>query len=138
FTDGHVRDLVSEVKVSAIRPIPTRLRGTVIGRGIPGLYWGDDLVVQDDTGFMLMQYRQPIGILEFLFGLFRAEGFIGRQVIAEGWYRRAPVPYLELWKVYLPNGEVHTCHNWGFAFVFALLVAGAGVLMGLLGMIGGI
>lgn len=138
FSDGHVRELVGQVKVSAIRPIPVRLRGTVIGRGIPGLYWGDDLVLQDDTGFMLLQYRQPIGLLEFLFGLFRADSFIGQQVVAEGWYRRAPVPYLELWKVYLPNGEIHTCHNWAFAFVAALVITVLGGCAGLLGMIGGI
>ncbi len=137
FADGQVRTLVGKVKVSGVRPIPTRLRGKVIGRGIPGLYWGDDLVVQDDTGFMLMQYRQPIGILETLFGLFRAESFIGQDVIAEGWYRRAPVPYLELWKVHLPNGEIHTCHNWAFAMVGALLVTGLGVLGGVLGLLGG-
>jgi Zn-dependent protease with chaperone function len=138
FGEGHVRNLVGEVKVSGVRPIPVTLTGTVIGRGIPGLYWGDDLVVQDDTGFMLMQYRQPIGVLEMLFGLFRAESFIGQRVVAEGWYRRAPIPYLELWKVRLPNGEVHTCHNWGFAIVGALLVTGLGLAGGLLGLIGGI
>ena len=135
FTDRQVRSLVGEIDVSAVRPIPSRLRGIVIGRGIPGLYWGDDLVVQDDTGFMLMQYRQPQGILEFLFGLFRAESFIGQQVIAEGWYRRAPVPYLELWKVYLPSGEIHTCHDWAFSLMLAVFVTGAGFLAAMLGLL---
>ena len=138
FADRQVRSLVAEVEVSGVRPVPSRLRGTVIGRGIPGLYWGDDLVVQDDTGFMLMQYRQPLAVLEFLFGLFRAESFIGQQVIAEGWYRRAPVPYLELWKVHLPNGEIHTCHDWAFSLMLALFVTGGGLLAALLGLIGSI
>ncbi len=136
FGPGRVADLVGEVKVSAVRPIPVRLEGQVIGRGIPGLYWGDDLVMQDDSGFILLQYRQPIRVLEFLFGLFRAEGFIGQRVIAQGWYRRAPVPYLELWKMHLPNGDTHTSHNRGVAFALAALLTAAGLAVALLGMAG--
>lgn len=136
FDAGRVSDLVSEVRVSAVRPVPVRLEGQVIGRGIPGLYWGDDLVLQDSTGFMLLQYRQPIGVLEFLFGLFRAEGFIGQRVVAEGWYRRAPVPYLEIYQVHLPNGETHTSHNRGLAFVLAGLLTVAGLIVAALAMLG--
>ncbi len=136
FEERRVADLVGEVKVSAIRPIPARLEGQVIGRGIPGLYWGDDLVLQDESGFILLQYRQPIGFLEFLFGLFRAEGFIGQRITVEGWYRRAPVPYLELWKAYLPNGDTHTSHNWGVALALAIFLSGGGLLVALLGMLG--
>ncbi|MGI5817840.1 MAG: zinc metalloprotease HtpX [Armatimonadota bacterium] len=136
FDPGRVADLVGEVTVSGVRPVPVRLEGQIIGRGIPGLYWGDDLVLQDRSGFMLLQYRQPLRVLEFLFGLFRAEGFIGQRVVAEGWYRRAPVPYLELWKVHLPNGDTHTSHNWGVSLAIALALTGVGLLTALFGMIG--
>ncbi|MFO8082404.1 MAG: zinc metalloprotease HtpX [Armatimonadota bacterium] len=136
FDRGQVAELVGEVEVSGVRPVPVRLEGQIIGRGIPGLYWGDDLVLQDDSGFMLLQYRQPLRVLEFLFGLFRAEGFIGQRVVAEGWYRRAPVPYLELWKVHLPDGNTHTSHNWGLNFALAVLLTAGGLLTALFGMIG--
>ncbi len=136
FDAGRVRDLVGEVRVSAVRPMPVRLEGKIIGRGIPGLYWGEDLVLQDDSGFILLQYRQPLRMLEFLFGLFRAESFIGQKVTAEGWYRRAPVPYLEIWKVHLPDGNTHTSHNRGLSFAFGLLVTIGGLLVTLFGMMG--
>lgn len=136
FEPGRVAELVGEVRVSSVRPIPVKLEGTVIGRGIPGLYWGSDLVLQDDSGFILLQYRQPLGILETLFGIFRADSFIGQRVTVEGWYRRAPIPYTELWKVHLPNGDVHTSHNWGLSFALAMLATGGGLLVSLLGMIG--
>ena len=136
FEPGRVADLVGEVSVSAVRPIPVKLEGTVIGRGIPGLYWGSDLVLQDESGFVLLQYRQPLGILETLFGLFRADSFIGQRVTVEGWYRRAPVPYTELWKVHLPNGDTHTSHNWGMSFALSMLLAGGGLLVALFGMMG--
>jgi hypothetical protein len=31
-----------------------------------------------------------------LFGLFKAEKFIGQEVVVEGWYRRSPVPKIEI------------------------------------------
>ena len=135
FPEGQVAPLVGEIKVSKIRSVPVTLRGKIIGRGIPGLYWSEDLVLQDDTGFMVMDYRQPLGILESLFGLFRAESFIGQQVTARGWYRRFPRPYLELWQVELPDGAVHTCHNWGLIFYGSLLLTMIGLLVALGGLI---
>ncbi|MGD9496928.1 MAG: M48 family metalloprotease [Armatimonadota bacterium] len=134
FSPGRVAELVGEVKASPVRPVPVRLEGEVIGRGIPGLYWGDDLVLQDSTGFILLQYRQPIAALEFLFGLFRAESFIGQRVTVLGWYRRAPIPYLELWKAHLPNGDTHTSHNRGLALALASLLSAGGLIVALLAM----
>lgn len=136
FDPGQVSELVGEVRVSAVRPVPVRLEGQIIGRGIPGLYWGDDLVLQDATGFILLQYRQPIGLLEVLFGLFRAESFIGQRVVVEGWYRRAPIPYLEIYQVHLPNGDTHTSHNRGLAFLLAAGLTAVGLLGAALGMLG--
>jgi Zn-dependent protease with chaperone function len=139
FPRRNVSDLVSEVKVSAIRCIPAELEGKVIGRGIPGLYWSEDLVIEDDTGFMVLDYRQPLGLLEFLFGLFRAESFVGQRIRVVGWYRRFPKPYLEAWKIYTPDGKVNTCWTWWLAKLagavllvigLVLLFIGFGMAMG--------
>lgn len=133
FAQQRVSQLVQEVKVSRVRCIPSMLRGRIIGRGIPGLYWSEDLVIQDQTGFMTMDYRQPIAALDFLFGLFRAEQFVGQDVRVEGWYRRFPIPYLEIYKVYMPNGDVHTSHNRGVAKFLAAAAVVVGVLTFLYG-----
>lgn len=134
FPPRNVSELVKEIKVSHIRCKPATLRGKIIGRGIPGLYWSEDLVLHDGTGFIVLDYRQPLRILEFLFGLFRAESFVGQEVVAMGWMRRFPTPYLELYKVYLPDGSVHTSHNWAVKFwgsIILLLLSGLVVLGGL-------
>lgn len=128
FPPRTVAELISNVKVSQVRCVPARLEGEVIGRGIPGLYWSEDLVVADHTGFMILDYRQPLQILEFLFGLFRAEGFIGQRVEAQGWYRRFPRPYLELWRVRLPNGQIHTSHNRAVALWGSVLLVVVGAI----------
>jgi len=135
FPASQVTELIGQVKVSKIRCVPATLHGKVIGRGIPGLYWSEDLVLQDDSGFMVMDYRQPLGILQVLFGLFRAQSFVGQQVTATGWYRRFPRPYLELWQVNLPDGTTHTCHNWAVTFYGSLLLSMIGLLVTLGGLI---
>jgi heat shock protein HtpX len=127
---------VSQAKVSAIRCIPACLRGTVIGRGIPGLYWSSDLVVEDDTGFMVLDYRQPIGLLETLFGWLRAETFIGRQVEVTGWYRRFPRPFLEVWQFTTPDdGRTNTCWVWPLKKVGVVIVVGLGIAALLAGLL---
>ena len=86
-----VTGLLHKVKVSNVRPVPARLRGTIIGKGVPGLIWSEDFVMRDGTGILFLDYRQPLRIWEWLFGLFRAGDFAGKAVEVVGWFRRAPV-----------------------------------------------
>jgi hypothetical protein len=132
FPDAQVAGLVREVKVSRVRSIPCTLRGKIIGRGIPGLLWSEDLVLHDGSGFIVLDYRQPLG-LEVLFGLFRAEQFIGQEVKVIGWYRRGPRPFLELWRMWPEHGSAQTC--WGYTTSLAL--ATLAIVLGALLALGG-
>jgi heat shock protein HtpX len=125
-----VQGLIEKVKVSRVRSIPCTIKGKIIGRGVPGLFYSDDLVMQDASGFIIMDYRQPIRIFEFLFGWMKAEKLIGMQGEAVGWYRRAPRPYFEMLNLRLENGEVVKSYLYPFTqfFIYAGLVLGV-VLM---------
>jgi heat shock protein HtpX len=125
-----VRDLLSTVKVSAVRSVPGTLEGKIIGRGVPGLFYSEDLVLQDDTGFVIADYRQPFRILEILFGWIRAEKLIGRSGEAAGWYRRSPRPYFELRRLKLDNGEVVTSYYYPVtqALVYLTFLAGLALI----------
>jgi heat shock protein HtpX len=105
FSPMSVAALLKKVKVSAVRPVPCRLNGTVIGRGVPGYIFSEDFVMRDDTGIIFLDFRQPLAIWEWLFGLLKAGGYQGREVVVEGWYRRAPVPYIELRSIEM-DGDV--------------------------------
>jgi heat shock protein HtpX len=96
FPEMKVASLLKKIKVSGIRGVPCKIKGKIIGRGVPGLIWSEDFVLQDDTGIMFLDYRQPLGIWNFLFGLLRAKRYQGEEVKITGWYRRAPVPYIEI------------------------------------------
>ncbi len=125
FPEMSVASLLKRVKVSAVRPVPCTLRGTIIGRGVPGYLFSEDFVLKDDTGIMFLDYRQPLGLWELLFALLKAEDYQGREVVVEGWYRRAPVPYVELKSI---RAGANLSRSW-VPFLYrltaiALLVAG--------------
>jgi Zn-dependent protease with chaperone function len=136
FPHLSVAALLHKVKVSDVRPVPVTLTGTLIGKGVPGLVWSEDFVLQDRTGILFIDYRQPFAIWNFLFGLFRAGNYQGKEVRVTGWFRRSPVPYLELNHLEVLDGSQPSrrCYTYLARLLFGgfLAVAGFGVLTALL------
>jgi len=131
-----VSGLLHKVKVSAVRPVPARVKGTVIGKGVPGLLWSEDFVMQDRSGILLLDYRQPLRIWEVLFGLLRAGDFAGKSIEAEGWFRRSPVPYLEM-KSLTIDGVTRQCYARHMKYATAVVLAAVGVGLLAWGLLGG-
>jgi heat shock protein HtpX len=129
WRQSTVVDLVGELEVSHIRCIPVELEGKVIGRGVPGLFWSKDLVLQDESGFITLIYRQPLSILDTLFGMFKAERLIGSKGKFRGWYRRGPIPYVELSSAHFEYGDNIKCYYPTWLWVAAWLVTIIGALM---------
>lgn len=128
FPSYSIAGLLKKIKVSAIRPVPATVQGKLIGRGVPGLVWSEDMVIRDQTGLLFLDYQQPLGIWNFFFGLFRQGEFSGKQIVAEGWYRRSPMPYLEIRRYKIAGTEEwNTCYSWMVTrvFPFVLMALGA-------------
>ena len=129
FEEHQIVDLIGTIKVSPIRPVPTVTKGFVIGRGVPGLFWSEDIVIRDENGIMYIDYDFGIGFINTLFGIFKAEKLKGQNVEITGWYRRNPSPYLQVHKIKLLDGSGKSYGNykqafWRFAGIF-LIVLGA-------------
>jgi hypothetical protein len=135
FAPLSVAGLLHKVKVSNVRPVPARLKGTIIGRGVPGLIWSEDFVMRDGTGILFLDYRQPLSIWEWLFGLFRAGEFAGKAVEAVGWFRRAPLPYLEL-KSITVDGVTRNSYARHGRYAWAVLLTAIGALLVIGGLLG--
>ncbi|MFC1708562.1 M48 family metalloprotease [Candidatus Omnitrophota bacterium] len=127
FPEFNISSLLKKVKVSAVRPVPCILKGKLIGRGVPGLIWSEDFVLQDQTGIIFLDYRQPLGIWNFLFGLLRAGKYIGQDVTINGWYRRAPIPYVEVKSIQTRTGK-SSCYVFNVKMIFAVVLIGLGAL----------
>lgn len=132
-TIRSVRDMVGqEINASPIAPVPCVVEGEIIGRGVPGLFYSPDLVLKDQTGFIRMQYRQPLSFLSrFAFGVLKAERFIGAKARVYGWYRRAQGPYLEIYRIETETsvGETARCYYRQWLFVSAALCLLVGCLL---------
>jgi heat shock protein HtpX len=120
-----VSSLLKKVKVSGVRPVPCRIKGKIIGRGVPGLIWSEDFVLQDDTGIIFLDYRQPLGIWNFFFGLLREKQYQGEEVEITGWYRRSPTPYIEIKSMKTTDGKSN-------CYVFRVKII-VGIILTLLG-----
>jgi Zn-dependent protease with chaperone function len=128
FVPVSVAGLLHKVKVSAVRPVPARLKGTIIGRGVPGLIWSEDFVMQDKSGILFLDYRQPLRIWDWLFGLLRSGEYAGQTVEVTGWFRRAPVPYLEI-ATMTAGGQTRRCYSYHVKLVFSILMMVGGFIV---------
>lgn len=105
FEPKNILELVTNIKVSPIRTIPTFLEGRIIGRGTPGYYFGEDLYIQDNTGLMYVDYRFGWGLIDIFFAIFRVKKLIGQRVRIKGWYRRGPGPYIQVDTIETESGK---------------------------------
>ncbi|MGA1839522.1 MAG: M48 family metalloprotease [bacterium] len=128
FPKMTIAGLLKKVKVSSVRPVPCSLKGRVIGRGVPGLIWSEDFVLQDETGIIFLDYRQPLRIWEFLFAIFRRESLQNQDVTVTGWYRRAPIPYIEL-KALDASGSSRTCYVYHLKLATAIVLSVIGIFI---------
>jgi len=96
FEDATVTTLLRDLEVSEMHPRAVRLRGKILGRGVPGAFWSPDLVLQDSTGIIFLLYRQSIPFARWLFAISKAENYFGQDVVVEGWLRRRMAPYVEM------------------------------------------
>ncbi len=130
FEDKKVLDLVTNVKVSPIRCIPAYIEGKIVGKGIPGYYFSEDMYFQDDTGLMYVDYRFGIGIVDLIFSLRSVNRLIGQRVRIKGWYRRGPSPYIQVDTIWSESGKRHRNYSKAFRYVWAVLafILGIGCL----------
>ena len=119
--DTTVRDLLGEVKVSHITSIPCSLTGKVIGRGNPGCIFNEDFVIKDKTGIIFLDYNQPLFIINKIFALFKSQEYFDKEIKITGWYRRSPVPYVEL-KTMEIDGKIKKIYTYGLGL--GLRIAG--------------
>ena len=113
YTESNVEKLLGEVKVSNITSVPCILKGEIIGRGNPGCIFNEDFVIKDETGIIFLDYNQPIHFVNKLFALFNSEQYFNKIVTVKGWYRRNPVPYVEIYEYTVDN---KTKKVWTYAF----------------------
>ncbi len=129
---GAVTDTSDDgfAEASPFRGKPINLQGTIIGRGSPGYYFSEDVVLQDPSGIITLDYNPLFGFMRWITALFRVEKLIGSQVTIVGWYRRTPRPIVMIKRMFTPDGKKFSSNkdwaNW--VFVGILIIAAIGCI----------
>ena len=121
YKERKIEDLLAEVKVSGITSIPCIVKGTIIGRGDPGYIFNEDFMVKDETGIIYVDYNSPSFIVNKIMGFFRNKKNMDKEVTVTGWYRRSPVPYIEI-QNYEVDGKKHRTGIYTFGIVIRILL----------------
>ncbi len=134
---AEITSLLERLEASPLAGLPVEVRGWIIGRGTPGYLLSPDLVVQDESGFVPLLWRQPIPFARAWFGLTKVQAYLGQHVIASGWYHRNPGPVIEVRSVRAADGRATKTWWWATCYAASAAVMAAGVIVALIGMAGG-
>jgi heat shock protein HtpX len=85
-----VMALMTNPAASPVVGRPVRLEGTPIGRANPGFFASQDVIYQDKTGILPVDFRSMLGILGDLYtGWRRIPKQLGQAGSVTGWFRRS-------------------------------------------------
>jgi Zn-dependent protease with chaperone function len=88
--DTTVMALMTNPAASPVVGRPVRLEGTPIGRANPGFFASEDVIYQDKTGILPVDFRSMLGILGDLYtGWRRIPKQLGQAGSVTGWFRRS-------------------------------------------------
>ena len=125
---GAVTDTSDDgyAEASPFRGKPINLQGTIIGRGTPGYYFSEDVVLQDPSGIITLDYNPLFGFMRWITALFRIDRLIGSQVTVVGWYRRTPRPIVMIKRMYTQDGKkLSSNRDWANWILVVLLFIAA-------------
>ena len=129
FDPKNVVDLVTQINVSPVRPIPTIVEGMIIGKGAPGYYFSDDLFFQDNTGLMYIDYRFGLAIVDFFWAITKVNRLINQKVRIQGWYRRGPSPYIQIDRLETMGGKTYKNYAKHVTYILAVVFFIIGALL---------
>jgi Zn-dependent protease with chaperone function len=104
-----VFELMSDIYASPARGKRVKLQGKVVGRGIPGYYFSEDLMYQDQTGLIYLNYQSAIPFVgNILFALSKVKRLIGVEAAAVGWFLRGNTKMLTLENLKTSTGLIRS------------------------------
>ncbi len=115
-------------EASPVRGKAICVEGKLIGRGIAGYIFSEDLMIKDETGVAIVDYQALISIWNWYFAWKRIPEILGQDAIIWGWYYRTPYPVVKVWRMWVPSRNRYFKNWWaGANTVIALILLGIGL-----------
>lgn len=125
-------DILTEMKNPYASPLigkPVLFDGKIVGRGVPGFVFSEDMMFQDNTGLIYLNYNSIFGFIgNIFFALGKVKEMMGESVRAEGWFFRGITQSITLRKIYRQNGTISS-HPKLVVVVMATILAFVGALL---------
>ena len=104
----NVYTLMADPYQNPLRGEPVTIRGHVIGKMDAGSYFGEDMVVMDETGATVyVNYESIVPIFGNLyFGMKKLPPLIGEKVFVRGWFKRGQVGVIDAHDLVFENFQV--------------------------------
>ena len=88
-TPTTVLEAMSDIYASPVRGKHLALDGVIIGKGIPGYVFSEDMMFQDKTGLIYLDYKSIIPIIgNLIFSITKVQNLIDKPVKTTGWFFR--------------------------------------------------
>ena len=118
--------------IAVILTFRDRANGLLLSE-LGGYLLSPDMVVEDQSGFVPLVWRQPLPLARAWFGLSKIQAYLGQQVVAEGWYRRTPGPVIELREVHAADGRSSKTWWWAACYAASAGLLAIGLIVALFG-----
>ena len=122
----NILSLMEDLYADPIKGKPIILRGTIVGRGMAGYYFSEDLMLQDETGLIYLNYQSGIPLVgNLFFALKKVEKIIGKEVEIRGWFFRSKFHYVTLDYVKYNSSQIKSYTKfWNLFFGILFLILG--------------
>ena len=95
-----ILDQMRNPYASPIRGTSIRLTGNAIGRGMPGYIFSEDVMYQDSTGLIFLDYSSLFGFIgNLFFAINQVKKIIGTPSTVDAWFFRGMGPYAVMKKM---------------------------------------
>ena len=126
-----VLDEMCDPYLSPVRGKSVHLTGKVIGQGVPGYIFSEDMMFQDKSGMTFTDYKSAWGFIgNLFFALTKVKSYFGLDSEAKGWFFRGMGSRLMLGSLKTKTGLLESYPRL-WSFIFATLVTGAGLVLGM-------
>ncbi|MBI4272828.1 M48 family metalloprotease [Candidatus Uhrbacteria bacterium] len=113
---------------SPLRGKPIALSGAVIGRGVPGYVFGEDMMYQDKTGIIFLDFTHVFGFLgNIFFALKKVKNLFSVPSQAYGWFYRGMGAHVSLQRL-ATEKEIVKSHPVAWALVLPIILIGASII----------
>lgn len=131
FEKRTILECMRNVYVSPIKGEPVILEGNIIGKGISGSVISEDMMLQDKTGLIFLDFAGTIPVISnLIFGISKIQKILGKKLTATGWFFRNNYQLIFLKDLNIESDkEIIKSRGYEWSFILPIILIILGILI---------